>query len=106
MRINSAFASLRYARRISVKLLLYVLLLSLVVPSGCVIAQDAAGRLVRPFDVALPAGYAYYIVTAPEDWDRPKVRAFREWLEAEKAGVAPAAPAATHDRLSGPIKAN
>jgi LysR family glycine cleavage system transcriptional activator len=69
------------------------------------VADDlAAGRLVRPFEVALPAGYAYYIVTAPEDWDRPKVRAFREWLEAEKAGVAPAAPAATHDRLSGPIK--
>jgi LysR family glycine cleavage system transcriptional activator len=70
------------------------------------VADDlAAGRLVRPFDVAVPAGFAYYIVTAPEDWDRPKVRAFREWLEAEKAGVPLPAPAATHDRLSGPIKA-
>ena len=70
------------------------------------VADDlAAGRLVRPFEIALPAGFAYYIVTAPEDWDRPKVRAFREWLEAEKAGVALPEPPATRDRLSGPIKA-
>jgi len=71
------------------------------------VADDlAAGRLVRPFDKALPAGFAYYIVTAKADWDRPKVRAFREWLVAEAAGTPLPQSVATHDRLSGPIKAS
>ncbi len=43
-------------------------------------ADLAAGRLVRPFDVSLPAGYAYYLVYPSAYADRPKILAFREWL--------------------------
>jgi LysR family glycine cleavage system transcriptional activator len=40
----------------------------------------AAGRLVKPFDITLKAEYAYYIVYAPRALERPKVKAFRDWL--------------------------
>ena len=57
---------------------------------GVVLAQStiaaadlAAGRLVRLFSLALPDQFAYYIVTAPGALERPKVRAFRDWLRFE-----------------------
>jgi LysR family transcriptional regulator, glycine cleavage system transcriptional activator len=57
---------------------------------GVVLAQStiaaadlAAGRLVRLFSLALPDQFAYYIVTVPGALDRPKVRAFRDWLRCE-----------------------
>jgi LysR family glycine cleavage system transcriptional activator len=57
---------------------------------GVVLAQNtiaaadlAAGRLVRLFSLALPDQFAYYIVTAPGALERPKVRAFRDWLRCE-----------------------
>jgi LysR family glycine cleavage system transcriptional activator len=50
----------------------------------------AAGRLVAPFDLVLPAGAAYYVVTPPETADEPRVRAFREWLLSEVADTGPA----------------
>jgi len=57
---------------------------------GVVLAQStiaaadlAAGRLVRLFSLALPDQFAYYIVTAPGALERPKVRAFRDWLRSE-----------------------
>ncbi len=43
----------------------------------------AAGRLVRLFSLALPDFFAYYIATAPGALERPKVRAFRDWLREE-----------------------
>jgi len=43
----------------------------------------AAGRLVRLFSLALSDLFAYYIVTAPAALERPKVRAFRDWLRQE-----------------------
>jgi LysR family glycine cleavage system transcriptional activator len=46
-------------------------------------ADLAAGRLVRLFTLALPDQFAYYIVTAPGALERPKVRAFRNWLRQE-----------------------
>lgn len=46
-------------------------------------ADLAAGRLVRLFTLALPDQFAYYIVTAPGALERPKVRAFRDWLRRE-----------------------
>ena len=46
-------------------------------------ADLAAGRLIRLFSLALPDLFAYYIVTAPGALERPKVRAFREWLRQE-----------------------
>ena len=48
------------------------------------VADDlAAGRLVRPFDFALPAPQAYYLACVEGTEDRPKIRAFREWLVGE-----------------------
>jgi LysR family transcriptional regulator, glycine cleavage system transcriptional activator len=46
-------------------------------------ADIAAGRLVRLFSLALPDLFAYYIATAPGALERPKVRAFRDWLRHE-----------------------
>lgn len=45
------------------------------------VADDLArGRLVKPFEISLPADYAYYVVCPVEAADRPKIVAFREWL--------------------------
>jgi LysR family glycine cleavage system transcriptional activator len=57
---------------------------------GVVLAQStiaaadlAAGRLVRLFSLALPDPFAHFIVTVPGALERPKVRAFRDWLRCE-----------------------
>ena len=44
-----------------------------------------AGRLVRPFDLALPVSYAYWIVCPKANADLPKIATFRGWLLAEAA---------------------
>jgi LysR family glycine cleavage system transcriptional activator len=46
-------------------------------------ADIAAGRLMRLFSLSLPDNFAYYIVTAPGALERPKVKAFRDWLRQE-----------------------
>lgn len=51
--------------------------------SNIAAADLAAERLVRLFSLALPDQFAYYIVTAPGALERPKVRAFRNWLRQE-----------------------
>ena len=33
--------------------------------------------------LALPSNWAYYVVYSPEYRDRPKIKAFRDWLLAE-----------------------
>jgi LysR family glycine cleavage system transcriptional activator len=43
------------------------------------------GRLVRPFDVAMPASYAYWIVCSEATAKLPKITAFSNWLLAEAA---------------------
>ena len=47
-----------------------------------VLAADeiASGRLVRPFDVDVPAEFAYYLTCPEESADQPNVAAFREWI--------------------------
>jgi len=45
----------------------------------------ASGRLVKPFEIDMPSDYAHYVVTPEAAADRPKIRAFREWLLAEIA---------------------
>lgn len=57
---------------------------------GVCLARDAlvrddlaAGRLVRPFSAQVPGLEAYYIVAPPDHFQRPKVKAFRDWLFAE-----------------------
>lgn len=48
---------------------------------SALVADDLqAGRLVRPFSVSLPADLAYYVAYPPQTSQRPKVRAFRDWL--------------------------
>ncbi len=42
-----------------------------------------AGRLVRPFEQAIPADIAYWIVCPKETAGRAKIIAFRDWLLAE-----------------------
>jgi len=50
------------------------------------VAQDLiAGRLVQPFGPALAAPFAYYIVCPQPTANRPKNRAFRDWLLTEAA---------------------
>ncbi|MDX6750889.1 transcriptional regulator GcvA [Geminicoccaceae bacterium 1502E] len=44
-----------------------------------------AGRLVRPFPVAVPADYAYYAVVPQGRVRSPRVRPFLDWLETEAA---------------------
>jgi len=41
------------------------------------------GRLVRPFDLSLPAYYGYWLVTPPNIKPRRELKAFIEWLNAE-----------------------
>ena len=53
-----------------------------------VVADLAAGRLVRPFDLSLRAPLAYWIVAPATSRNRPKVQAFRRWL-LEEAGQGP-----------------
>jgi len=45
----------------------------------------AAGRLVRPFEIRLSAGLAYYLVYPQGALKRPKVRNFRDWIMSEVA---------------------
>jgi len=39
-----------------------------------------AGRLVRPFEMVMESSYSYDIVCPTESADRPKVKAFIDWL--------------------------
>jgi LysR family glycine cleavage system transcriptional activator len=50
-----------------------------------VLAADelAAGRLVRPFTLSLPAEYAYYLVYPESTAEHPKIAAFRDWIVTE-----------------------
>lgn len=53
------------------------------------VADDLArGRLIKPFDISLPADYAYYVVCPVEAAERPKIAAFRDWLLAEASATA------------------
>jgi LysR family glycine cleavage system transcriptional activator len=51
--------------------------------SALVADELAAGRLVRPFELSLPASFAYYVVCPRPALQRPGVRAFRDWLIAQ-----------------------
>ncbi len=50
------------------------------------VANDLkAGRLVKPFELALPTDFCFWVVAPEKTADRPKVAAFRDWLLAEAA---------------------
>jgi LysR family glycine cleavage system transcriptional activator len=46
-------------------------------------SEVSAGRLVIPFDIAMPSNYAYYLVISQTIAERPVVLAFKDWLQAE-----------------------
>jgi len=57
-----------------------------VLVSTIAVAEDlAAGRLIAPFDIAMPSHSAFWVVAPERMADRPKIAAFREWL-LEEAG--------------------
>lgn len=60
--------------------------------SAYVQADIAAGRLVVPFDVVLPADAGFYIVAPEETADTPKIALFRDWLTGSVAPGAVAPP--------------
>ena len=41
------------------------------------------GRLVRPFAETFPVAHAYWLISPKETADKPKVKAFRDWIVAE-----------------------
>src|ERR1700722_3096494 len=55
--------------------------------SALVADELAAGRLVRPFALGLPAGFAYYVVHPQRVLHRANVKAFRDWLIVEARRV-------------------
>src|SRR5271165_5044734 len=55
-------------------------------------ADIAAGRLVVPFDVVLPADAGFYIVAPEATADAPKIALFRDWLIGSVAPGAVAPP--------------
>jgi LysR family glycine cleavage system transcriptional activator len=57
---------------------------------SALVADDlSAGRLVQPFTLKLPTDLAYYAVYPQIALERPKARAFRDWLfdEARRTGM-------------------
>jgi LysR family glycine cleavage system transcriptional activator len=61
---------------------------------GALAAGDIeSGRLIRPFDIAIPTEYAYYVVSPKATMHHPKIAAFREWLLEEAAAGGSMAPA-------------
>ena len=58
------------------------------------VADDlAAGRLVRPFDPSLstPLTFSFYLLSAKDSAEQPKVAAFRDWLLEEARASRPEA---------------
>jgi LysR family glycine cleavage system transcriptional activator len=53
-------------------------------------ADIAAGRLVAPFDMVLPADAGYYVVAPEAAAETPKIALFRDWLIASAQSAAPA----------------
>ena len=53
----------------------------------------SAGRLVRPFDPSLstPLTFSYYLLSAKDSAEQPKVAAFRDWLLEEARASRPEA---------------
>ena len=62
---------------------------------GDILVTDdlAAGRLVRPFDSSFstPLTFSYYLLSAKDSAEQPKVAAFREWLLEEARASRPEA---------------
>jgi DNA-binding transcriptional LysR family regulator len=51
-------------------------------------AEILSGRLVQPFDLVTPEGDTWWFACLPAMADRPKIKAFREWLVGEARATA------------------
>jgi len=73
---------------------------------GDILVADelAAGRLVRPFDPSLstPLSFSFYLLSAKDSAERPKVAAFRDWLLEEARAFRPEARETSRDRAAAP----
>ena len=60
---------------------------------GALVADHIeSGELVRPFDLALPDDYAFYVVFPPSAASTPRVQLFCDWLFREAGRVRPDLP--------------
>ena len=58
--------------------------------STLVSADLAEGRLIRLFSVSVPVELSFFVVGPPAAFEKPKVKAFRDWLHEEMGNVAAA----------------
>jgi LysR family glycine cleavage system transcriptional activator len=56
--------------------------------STLVSADLAEGRLIRLFSVSVPVELSFFVVGPPAAFEKPKVKAFRDWLHEEMGNVA------------------
>jgi DNA-binding transcriptional LysR family regulator len=63
--------------------------------------EIASGQLHQPFDLVVPNGKGYWLVSPEATSERPKIRALREWIMAEAALPMPAAAPPHADKRSG-----
>jgi LysR family glycine cleavage system transcriptional activator len=56
--------------------------------STLVSADLAEGRLIRLFSVSVPVELSFFVVGPPATFEKPKVKAFRDWLHEEIRNVA------------------
>jgi LysR family glycine cleavage system transcriptional activator len=56
--------------------------------STLVSADLAEGRLIRLFSVSVPVELSFFVVGPPAVFEKPKVKAFRDWLHEEMGNVA------------------
>jgi LysR family glycine cleavage system transcriptional activator len=60
--------------------------------STLVSADLAEGRLIRLFSVSIPVELSFFLVGPPATFEKPKVKAFRDWLHQEMGNVTGASP--------------
>jgi DNA-binding transcriptional LysR family regulator len=64
-------------------------------------AEIASGQLHQPFDLVVPNGKGYWLVSPEATAERPKIKALRDWMLEEAAMPMPAAAPPRADRRSG-----
>jgi DNA-binding transcriptional LysR family regulator len=67
--------------------------------------EIASGALVQPFDLVVPNGKAYWLVSPEATAERPKIKTFRDWMVAEAASFTPARAPSRAGRSAGRAKA-
>lgn len=63
--------------------------------------EIATDQLFQPFDLVVPNGKAYWLVSPEVTAERPKIKAFRDWILAEAAAFTPTLESSRAERKSG-----